>query len=166
VIRIHDPNAELPTEALMLIKALSLSGSSSGKRILQIVVKGASFSSASPAFVVEVSHPEKPIRNAFAFTESAQDGLRPFTIVPVQRDAGRFRAILSEQPIGQRFCFVLEFEVDANAVEFRHSHVPESKRRNGQSLCSKFSLVHMIPVPMYKGRFNFNHKIRRARAIG
>jgi hypothetical protein len=33
-------------------------------------------------------------------------------------------------------------------------------------LCSKFSLVHMIPVPMYKGRFNFNHKIRLARAIG
>jgi len=58
------------------------------------------------------------------------------------------------------------FLVIARAVEFQHSHAPESKRRNGQSLCSKFSMVHMIPVPMYKGSFNFNHKIRHARAIG
>ena len=82
--------------------------------MIQIVVESAPFSSPTPAFVVEASHPEKPIRNAFAFTESAQDGLRPFTIVPVQRDAGRFRAILPEQPIGQRLCFVLEFEVGTN----------------------------------------------------
>jgi hypothetical protein len=114
VIRIHEPDADLPPEALMLAKTLSFSAGPPGKRVIQIVVESAPFSSPTPAFVVEASHPEKPIRNAFAFTESAQDGLRPFTIVPVQRDAGRFRAILPEQPSGQRLCFVLEFEVGTN----------------------------------------------------
>ena len=111
---VREPGSDLPAEALLLAKTLAHSATAPGKRSLLITVEAAPFSAATPAFVVEVSHPEKPINNAFAFTETATEGVRPFTVIPVQRDAGRFRAILSEQPKGQRLLFVLEFEADAN----------------------------------------------------
>jgi hypothetical protein len=114
VVGVREPGSHLPTEALLLAKTLPRSGVVPGKRPLLITVEGAPFTTATPSFVVEVSHPEKPINNAFAFTETVTEGVRPFTVVPVQRDAGRFRAILSEQPKGQRLLFVLEFEADAN----------------------------------------------------
>jgi len=114
VAGVREPGSDLPTEALLLAKTLPPSGAVAGKRPLLITVEGAPFATATPAFIVEVSHPDKPIHNAFAFTETATEGVRPFTVVPVQRDAGRFRAILSEQPKGQRLFFVLEFEADAN----------------------------------------------------
>jgi len=114
VVGVREPGSDLPTEALLLAKTLPRSGTVPGKRPLLITVEGSPFTTATPSFVVEVSHPEKPINNAFAFTETATEGVRPFTVVPVQRDAGRFRAILSEQLKGQRLLFVLEFEADAN----------------------------------------------------
>jgi hypothetical protein len=114
VAEIREPGFELPAEALILAKALPHSSSVPIERSLLITVETAPFTNATPSFVVEVSHPEKPIRNAFAFTEEATDGLRPFTIVPVQRDGGRYRALLPEQANGQRLCFILEFEAMAN----------------------------------------------------
>lgn len=114
VAGVREPGTDLPTEALLLAKTLSRSSSVPGKRSLLITVEGAPFARATSSFVVEVSHPDKPIRNAFAFTQATTAGVRPFTVVPVQRDAGRFRAILSEQPKGQRLFFVIEFEADAN----------------------------------------------------
>jgi len=114
VAGVREPGSDFPAEALLLIKTLQRSGTDAGKRSLLITVEGAPFATATPPFVVEVSHPEKPINRAIAFTQTATEGVRPFTIVPVQRDDGRFRAILSEQPKGQRLFFVLEFEADAN----------------------------------------------------
>ena len=111
---VREPGFDLPTEALLLAKTLSRPSSVPGKRSLLITVEGAPFATATPSFVVEVAHPEKLINNAVAFTQAATEGVRAFTVVPVQRDAGRFRAILPEQPMGQRLCFVLEFEADAN----------------------------------------------------
>ena len=114
VVGVREPGSDLPTEALLLAKALPRPATVPGKRPLLITVEGAPFATPTPSFVVEVSHPEKPINNAFAFTQTITGGMRPFTVVPIQRDAGRFRAILSEQPKGQRLLFVLEFEADAN----------------------------------------------------
>jgi hypothetical protein len=114
MVGVREPGSDLPTEALLLAKALPRSGTVPGKRPLLITVEGAPFITATPSFVVEVSHPERPINDAFAFTQAITGGMRPFTVVPIQRDAGRFRAILSEQPKGQRLLFVLEFEADAN----------------------------------------------------
>jgi len=113
-VGIREPGSDLPNEALLLAKILYRSNPIAGKHPLLVTVEGAPFATATPPFVVEVSHPEKAIQNAFAFTEAATEGVRPFTIVPVQRDAGRFRAILSEQPKGSRLVFVLAFEADAN----------------------------------------------------
>jgi hypothetical protein len=114
VVGVREPDSDLPSEVLLLGKMLSRPSNVSGKRSLLITVEGTPFVTATPSFVVEVSHPEKPINNAVAFTQAATEGVRPFTIVPVQRDGGRFRAILPKQPVGQRLCFVLEFEADAN----------------------------------------------------
>jgi hypothetical protein len=111
VVGIHDVSTNLPIEALWLARTLPQDGS--GKRNLFVTVEGAPFGAATPAFIVEASHPEKPIKGAFAFTQASSEGIRPFTVVPVQRDGGRFRAIIPEQPKGQRLCFVLEFEADA-----------------------------------------------------
>ena len=114
VAKVREPSYDLPAEALLLIKMLQRSGADTAKRSLLITVEGEPFATATPSFIVEVSHPEKPINWAFAFTQAVTEGVRPFTIVPLQRDAGRFRAILSEQPKGQRLLFVLEFDADAN----------------------------------------------------
>jgi len=114
VVGIREPGPDLPVEALLLAKTLPRSSSVPGKRHLLVTIEGAPFATATPSFVVEVSHPEKPIRNAFAFTQAATEGVRPFTVVPVQRDAGRFRTILPDQSIGQRLFLVLEFEADVN----------------------------------------------------
>lgn len=113
VAGIREAGSDLPTEALLLAKTLPPPTSLPGDRSLLITVESAAFVTATPPFVVEVSHPEEPIYGAFAFTQGVAEGVRPFTVVPVQRDGGRFRAILPEQPIGQKLSFVLEFEVDA-----------------------------------------------------
>jgi hypothetical protein len=114
VVGIRAPGSDLPNEALLLAQTLAASGRIQNKRPLLITIEGSPWQTATPSFIVEVSHPHKPISAAFAFTQDSAEGLRPFTIVPVQRDAGRFRAILSEQPKGQRLFFVLQFEGDAN----------------------------------------------------
>jgi hypothetical protein len=114
VAGVREVGSDLPTEALLLARTLLPRSSSSGKHSLLIIVESAAFGTATPSFVVEVSHPEEAINGAFAFTQGAPDGARPFTVVPVERDGGRFRAILPEQPIGQKLYFVLEFEADAN----------------------------------------------------
>lgn len=114
VAGVREPGGDLPSEALLLAKTLARSGTVPGKRPLLITVEGAPWPTATPSFAVEVSHPDKPINNAFAFTQDLGEGMRPFTMVPVQRDGRRFRAILPEQPKGQRVFFVLEFEADVN----------------------------------------------------
>ena len=113
VAGIRVPGSDLPTEALLLARALTPPTSPPGKRSLLITIESATFVAATPSFVVEVSHPEEPINGAFAFTQGTMDGVRPFTVIPIQRDGGRFRAILPEQPRGQKVWFVLEFEVDS-----------------------------------------------------
>ena len=114
VASVRAPGSDLPTEVLLLANTLTRSGTGPDKAALLIIVEAAPFSTATPAFVVEVSHPDKSISNAFAFTETTTEGVRPFTIVPIQRDGGRFRAILSEQPKGQQLLFVLQFEEHTN----------------------------------------------------
>jgi hypothetical protein len=104
-VGVREPGSDLPNEALLLAQTLAGSSRIQGKRPLLITVEGSPWLTATRSFVVEVSHPDKPIINAFAFTQDLSEGMRPFTIVPVQRDGGRFRAILPEQPKGRRLLF-------------------------------------------------------------
>ncbi|HXU38344.1 MAG TPA: hypothetical protein VN937_18455 [Blastocatellia bacterium] len=112
ISEIREPGFDLPTEALLLAKTLSGPRDVPERRSLLITVESAPFATATPPFAVEVSHPERPISNAFAFTQSSTEGMRAFTVLPVQRDGGRFRAVLPEEPAGQRLYFVLDFEAD------------------------------------------------------
>lgn len=111
---IREAGSDLPTEALLLARTLPRQNAVSSNRSLLITIESAPFATATPAFVVEVSHPERSIRNAFAFTQGSAGGMQAFTVVPVQRDAGRFRAILPAMAVNHKLYFVLEFEADDN----------------------------------------------------
>lgn len=111
---VREAGSDLPIEALLLARTLPNQNAVPNNRSLLITVESAPLVTASPAFVVEASHPERPIRNAFAFTRSSAEGMQAFTVVPVQRDIGRFRAILPPMPAGQKLYFILEFEVDGD----------------------------------------------------
>ena len=52
------------------------------------------------------------VSNAFAFVQVAGENSRSFTIVPIERDSGRFRAILPEQAKGTKICFVFSVEIE------------------------------------------------------
>jgi hypothetical protein len=112
VTGVREPGPELPAEALIVAKALP-QPAGTGKRSIVVSVQAAPFLTATPAFVIEASHPTKSIRNAFAFVLGAPDGEQGFTVVPVQRDGGRFRALLPQQSKGRILNFVLEMEVEA-----------------------------------------------------
>ncbi len=114
---VHVPGPELPPEAAVLVKSLQAPTIETDHHSLTLVIEAEAFSSATPAFVVEVSHHDHPIRSAFAFTKSASTGNGSFTIVPVARDGGRFRAMVPEQPIGATLCFVVEFDAPSSETE-------------------------------------------------
>jgi hypothetical protein len=113
VAAVREPDSNLPKEAFLLAKSLPHASSVPGKRSLLSTIETSPFSTATGSFVVEVSHPEKPILNAFVFAQAATGGVAPFTIVPVQRDSGRFRAFIPELSIGQRLFFILAIECEA-----------------------------------------------------
>jgi hypothetical protein len=114
IAAVHEPASDLPPEILFLTKAMSHPTTPSTNKIIAVEVESAPFVGATPSFIVEASHPEKPIKSAVAFTEGATEGVRPFTVVPLQQDGGRVRAIIPEQGVGQRLCFILAFEADVN----------------------------------------------------
>lgn len=110
VTAISEPGPHLPVEILLLAKAMSPSAAGSTNRSILIEVQAKPFANATPSFVVEASHPGKPIKNAIAFTSAA--AIHPgssFTVLPVQRDAGRVRAILPELAPDTRMFWILEF---------------------------------------------------------
>jgi hypothetical protein len=110
----HEPASDLAPELNSLVKAMLLSTLPSTNKVIAIEVKSAPFVAATPSFVVEASHPEKSVKTAVAFTEAVAEGVRPFTVVPLQQDGGRVRAILPESGMGQRICFILLFEAAAD----------------------------------------------------
>jgi hypothetical protein len=110
VSRSREADSNLPKEALFLAKGLA-HPTGTERQSLIIVVQADAFATPTPAFVVEVSHPERPIRDAFAFV-STEARSKEFTVVPVQRDGGRFRALLSPQAKGKILSFVVEVEGD------------------------------------------------------
>lgn len=109
---IREAGSDLPTEAFLLARTLPSQNAVPSNRSLIITVESAPFAIATPAFVVEASHQDRPIRNAFAFTQNSVEGMQAFTVVPVQRDAGRFRAILPAMSASNKLYFILEFETD------------------------------------------------------
>lgn len=114
VTAIREVASNLPPEALVLARALPRSEGGDVSNPLLVTVEIGEFSNATPSFVVEVSHSEKPILGAFAFTQARTQDIRSFTIVPVERDGPRFRAILPEQAAGNSLRLILEFQGHAN----------------------------------------------------
>lgn len=112
VTSVREPSTDLPVEALELAKYIDLQSGDRARRTSLFLIEAAPFPTATPSFIAEVSHPTKSIKSAFAFTEGISEGVRPFTIIPVQRDSGRFRAILPEQPKRNKLRFVVELELD------------------------------------------------------
>ena len=110
IAKITNPKAVVPPEVFRLTEAVSQIETQSSANTLMVAVESAPFTTPTPAFVIEVTHPDKPILNMFAFTQTMSEGVRPFTVVPIVHDGGRFRVMLPPQSLGQKICFVLEFE--------------------------------------------------------
>lgn len=109
---VSEAKSDLPTEARMIADSLFSHDSEAGKQSLNVVVECNEFSKPTPDFVVEVSHPEKPIKKAFAFAQESSTGERPFTVIPVQQDSSRFRVMVPELPAGEQLVIVLNFKID------------------------------------------------------
>ena len=75
---VREAGSELPAEALIVAKALT-QPVGPGKRSVVISVLTAPFATATPAFVIEASHPDKTIRNAFALLKGDSESSRAFT---------------------------------------------------------------------------------------
>jgi hypothetical protein len=107
VHRVVGVGSDFPSEIVALAKSI---GDSSQSSTQTFALELAPFETSIPPFVVEVSHQDKPIRNAFAYLRPTGVGSF-FIIVPVQRDGVRFRAILPERPRGESLCFILNIGV-------------------------------------------------------
>ena len=107
---ISDTNVALPTEARIIVAELPTSGVPDGRQVLSFSIKCDPFAHATPQFVIEVSHPEEPILTAFAFIQTIDIGERPYTVIPVQKESGRFRLLLPKQEAGNQLVVVLRIE--------------------------------------------------------
>jgi len=105
--------SNLPAEVVILSTALQSIPVASGNRSLNVAVTCAPFSALTPSFVIEVSHPEKAIRRAVAFVQHSNAGERPYTVVPVQKEEGRYRLLLPELESGAQLVVLLNVEIDS-----------------------------------------------------
>ena len=105
-------SSNLPTEVALLGIVLRNIPVISGNNSLNFVLTCEPFSVPTPSFVIEVSHPEKAIRKVVAYTQNTDTGERPFTIIPVQKDEGRYRLILPELEAGAQLVVLLNVELD------------------------------------------------------
>lgn len=101
---------DLPREAVMISETMLRQASLAGLSTILVTIDAQPFATATPAFAIEASHPERPIVNAFAFTRPKPESDDEFLVVPVQKDGGRFRALIPEGAAGQKFSFVLQFQ--------------------------------------------------------
>jgi len=105
--------SNLPTEVATLGMVLTnmVSKTGTGNSSANIALTCESFSAPTPSFVMEVSHPEKTIRNAIAFVQYKDVGERPYTVIPVQKDEGRYRIILPEFEAGAQLVILLNIDI-------------------------------------------------------
>ena len=76
-----------------------------------LAVQCVAFQNSTPPFVVEVSLPDRPIRNLIAYTQPADAGTRVFTLLPVQHLQGRYRLLLPEQDKSDQLVIMLNIEL-------------------------------------------------------
>ncbi len=111
VASVSEAPPNLPAEAAILQAFLQNVPPTAGQRVLTVALTCEPFPAASPSFVIEVSHPEKAIQNAIAFTQEAATGERAFTVIPVQKDAGRYRVVLPHLEAGAQLVVLLNIEI-------------------------------------------------------
>jgi hypothetical protein len=104
--------SNLPAEVVILGTVLQSVPAASGNGSLNVAVTCEPFSAPTRAFVIEVSHPEKAIRRAVAFIQNTNAGERPYTVVPVQKEEGRYRLLLPELKAGSQLVVLLNVEID------------------------------------------------------
>lgn len=114
VTNVSSTTSNLPTAAAVLQTNLQNVQGTPGQRVLTFTLTCESFSVPTPSFVIEVSHPEKPILNAVAFTQEANTGERPFIVIPVQKDAGRYRLVLPQLEAGSQLVVLVNIEIGPN----------------------------------------------------
>ena len=107
----------LPAEAAILKSFLQNIPATPGKNILTLTLTCDPFLDSTSSFVIEVSHSEKVIQNAIAFTQETDTGERPFTVIPVQKDSGQFRIILPPLEKGDQLVILVNIEVGPKEAE-------------------------------------------------
>lgn len=111
VANFSSPPSNLPTEATVLQASLQNAPEAPGYRVLTVAITCEPFLTATPSFVIEVSHPEKAIERAIAFIQYAYSGERPFTVIPVQKDGGRYRLVLPKLESGAQLVVLVNIEI-------------------------------------------------------
>lgn len=105
--------SDLPVEVSILGTVLESVPVATEKRSINVALTCDPFPGPTTSFVVEVSHPEKPIRRAVAFIQDKSVGERPYTIAPVQKEDGRYRLLLPELEANSQLAVLLNVEIDA-----------------------------------------------------
>jgi hypothetical protein len=106
---------EFPQQIRFLLSGSPPASVASDGKPVAVALAIAPFQRPTRPFVVEISHQDKQIEKALAFTAVGPlSAATPFTVVPMQRDSGRFRALLPEQEKGAQLYIVLELVVASN----------------------------------------------------
>ena len=93
-------HAKLPRGARLLAEALPpVPGNAKSKSVV-VAVACKRFDSDILPFIVEVSHPDRPIGEAIALAQEEGSGDRPVVLIPSQRDQRRYRLMVPELESG------------------------------------------------------------------
>lgn len=109
--------SNLPSGAAIFQTFLQNNPATAGQRVLTVTLTCEPFSAPTPSFVIEVSHPEKAIQDAIAFTQEADTGERPFTVIPIQKDAGRYRLVLPQLDAGAQLVILVNIDIGPKETE-------------------------------------------------
>lgn len=104
--------SNLPAEVIVLGTVIQSAPTSPGASSVNFALTCDPFVAPTTPFVVEVSHPEKAIRRAVAFIQNSSLGERPYTVVPVQKEDGRYRLLLPELEASSQLVVLLNIEID------------------------------------------------------
>ncbi len=98
------------------ITALPLSTEKIAGKILDdpnnsvIIVKSNIIKSDKKNFVVEISHNNKVFKDVFSFVQYKNKGIRPFTVVPIQKDGVKYRAFVPDVYSGAQLVFIVSLK--------------------------------------------------------
>lgn len=114
--KVSTTQSNLPVEVSILGSDMQNMPTTLGNSSLNVCLTCEHFSTPTPSFVIEVSHPEKAIRKAVVFIQNTETGERPFTVIPVLKEHGRYRIVLPELETSVQLVILLNIEVGPKEV--------------------------------------------------